>query len=78
VGKKIAVVLNGELVAEMDMSLWTSAKSNPDGSEIPSWLSKPVAELPLRGHIGFQGKHAEASIWFRNIRIKELPNNTKE
>lgn len=78
VGKKITVVLNGELVAEMDMSLWTSAKTNPDGSEIPSWLSKPVAELPLRGHIGFQGKHAEASIWFRNIRIKELPNNTKE
>ena len=73
VDKKISVVLNGELITEMDMSLWSSAKTNPDGSEIPSWLSKPVAELPLRGHIGFQGKHAGAPIWFRNIRIKELP-----
>lgn len=74
VDKKITVVLNGELITEMDMSRWTSAKTNPDGSEIPSWLSKPVAELPLRGHIGFQGKHAGAPIWFRNIRIKELPS----
>ncbi|MEK7726849.1 MAG: DUF1080 domain-containing protein [candidate division KSB1 bacterium] len=72
VGKKISVVLNGALVTEMEMSKWTSAKTNPDGSEIPSWLSKPVAELPLRGHLGFQGKHAGAPIWFRNIRIKEL------
>ncbi len=72
IGKKIQVALNGALVAEMDMSLWTSAKLNPDSSEIPSWLSKPLAALPLRGHIGFQGKHAEASIWFRNIKIKEL------
>jgi hypothetical protein len=76
VDKKISVVLNGELITEMDMSLWTSAKSNPDGSEIPSWLSKPVAELPRRGHIGLQGKHAGAPIWFRNIRIKELPGAT--
>jgi len=74
VDKKISVMLNGELVTEMDMSRWVSAKTNPDGSEIPSWLSKPVAELPLRGHIGFQGKHAGAPIWFRNIRIKELPS----
>jgi hypothetical protein len=66
------VRLNGVLVTEMDMNLWTSAKTNPDGSEIPAWLSKPVAELPLRGHIGFQGKHAGAPIWFRNVRIKVL------
>jgi hypothetical protein len=56
----------------MDMSLWTSAKTNPDGSEIPSWLSTPFAELPTQGRIGFQGKHAGAPIWFRNIRIREL------
>lgn len=72
VDKKIWVVLNGELIIEMDMSRWTSAKTNPDGSEIPAWLSKPLAELPIRGHIGFQGKHADAPIWFRNIKIKEL------
>lgn len=54
------------------MSKWTSPTTNPDGSEIPSWLSKPLAELPTRGHIGFQGKHAGAPIYFRNIRVKEL------
>jgi hypothetical protein len=72
VGKKIYVLLNGVQVTAMDMSLWTSAKTNPDGSEIPSWLSRPFAELATRGRIGFQGKHAGAPIWFRNIRIKEL------
>ncbi len=48
-------------------------KKNPDGSDIPEWLSKPAASLPLEGHIGLQGKHAGAPIYFRNIKIKELP-----
>ena len=69
----ITVVLNGEVVAEMDMKLWTSATTNPDGSEIPEWLSTPFADLPTFGHVGFQGKHAGAPIYFKNIRIKELP-----
>jgi len=72
IGRKIWIVLNGELVNEFDMSLYTSAKKNPDGSDIPAWLSNPLATLPLQGHIGFQGKHAGAPIWFRNIKIKEL------
>jgi len=71
-GKMITVVLNGEKVTVMDMSKWTSAKKNPDGSNIPGWLSKPKATLPLKGHVGFQGKHAGAPIYFRNIKIKEL------
>jgi hypothetical protein len=54
------------------MSVYTSAKINPDGSEIPAWLSNPLAALPLHGQIGFQGKHAGAPIYFRNIKIKEL------
>ncbi|HOD50354.1 MAG TPA: DUF1080 domain-containing protein [Candidatus Hydrogenedentes bacterium] len=70
--KLITVVLNGEPITSMDMSKWTSAKTNPDGSEIPSWLSRPKAELPTKGRIGFQGKHAGAPIWFRNMKVKEL------
>ena len=31
--------------------------------------SKPLAELPTRGRIGFQGKHGGAPIFFRNIKI---------
>jgi hypothetical protein len=71
-GQKIEVVLNGEHVTSMDMSQWTSAKTNPDGSEIPKWLSKPLSEQPTKGKIGLQGKHAGRPIWFRNIKIKEL------
>ena len=70
--RMVYVMLNGETVTVMDMALWTSAKTNPDGSEIPPWLSKPVAELPARGRIGLQGKHAGAPIYFRNVRIREI------
>ncbi len=70
-GPMIQVVLTGELVTSMDMRLWTSAQKNPDGTEIPSWLSKPLAELPTKGRIGLQGKHAGAPIYFRNLRISE-------
>ncbi len=72
VDKKIYVMLNGETVTDMDMSLWTSAETNPDGSEIPPWLSTPFADLPTHGVIGLQGKHAGAPIFFRNMKIKEL------
>jgi photosystem II stability/assembly factor-like uncharacterized protein len=72
IDRKIWVVLNGVLVNTMDMSKWTSGKQNPDGTSIPSWLNNPFATLPLEGHIGLQGKHAGAPIWFRNIRIREL------
>ncbi len=51
--KKIYVLLNGEQVTELDMNLWTSAKTNPDGSEIPSWLSKPLAELPRKNNLEY-------------------------
>jgi len=71
IGKRITVVLNGERVTEMDMRRWTSAKTNPDGSEIPAWLSRPFAELATKGRIGLQGKHAGTPIFFRNIKIKE-------
>ena len=70
--KMIYVMLNGELVNEMDLSKWTSAKKNPDGTEIPAWLSKPLAELPTKGRIGLQGKHAGVPIYFRNLKVKEL------
>lgn len=71
-GKIIEVKLNGKKITRMDMNKWTSGKLNPDGSEIPAWLPKPFAWLPTRGMIGLQGKHADATIWFRNVRIKQL------
>ena len=71
-GPFIDVVLNGEHVTAMDMRKWTSATKNPDGSDKPGWLNKPLSKHPTRGKIGLQGKHAGAPIWFRNIRIKGL------
>jgi len=71
-GKMIYIVLNNQLVNTIDLSKFTSAKSNPDGSEVPAWLNKPAADLPLHGYIGLQGKHAGAPIYFRNLKIKEL------
>jgi hypothetical protein len=69
-GQHISVWVNGELTVEMDMAKWTSAKKNPDGSDIPGWLSTPLAGMAPKGRIGFQGKHGDAPISFRNIRIK--------
>lgn len=71
-GPMIWVMLNGQQVNQIDMRRWTSAKTNPDGSKIPPWLSKPLADLPTKGHIGLQGKHAGAPIFFRNLRVKSL------
>lgn len=71
-GKEVRVILNGEPVVDADLTLWTSATVNPSGVEIPPWLSKPLAELPTTGRIGFQGKHAGAPVWFRNIRVREI------
>lgn len=71
-GKLVQVELNGQEIIDMDMNLWTTANSNPDGSAVPSWFVVPVAELQTKGLIGFQGKHGEAAIWFRKIEIKSI------
>jgi hypothetical protein len=71
-GSKMQILLNGMLVNSLDLKDFTQQKVNPDGSEVPAWLSKPAATLPLTGYIGFQGKHAGAPIYFRNMRIREL------
>jgi hypothetical protein len=71
-GQNITVSLNGEIVTQMNMALWTNAKTNPDGSTIPDWLSTPFAELATKGYIGFQGKHAGAKVYYRNINIRHL------
>jgi len=71
-GPMIYVLLNGVLTTEADMKKWTSAKKNPDGSDIPAWLNKPMADLPTKGSIGLQGKHGDAPIFFRNVKIKQL------
>jgi len=72
VGKKVKVVCNGVVTVDEDISRYTSAKTNPDGTPIQPWLSKPLAELPTKGGIGFQGRHGGARPYFRNIRIRNI------
>ena len=68
----ITVILNGTVVNTFDMRKFTSAKTNPNGSRIPPWLSVPKAKMPTKGYIGLQGKHGKSLIYFRNLRIFEL------
>ena len=71
-GQHLRVILNGAEIIDADLSQWTSATTNPDGSEIPKWLSRPMADLATSGRIGLQGKHAGAPVWFRNLRVREI------
>lgn len=68
-GQSVKVFLNGVKTIDADLSRWTSAKKNPDGSDIPPWLSVPWAEVPTKGRIGFQGMHGGAKPYFRSVRI---------
>lgn len=67
----IRVSLNGEVVNEFNMAEFTSGTVNPDGSAVPPWLPNPPAGMPTKGYLGFQGKHGDAPIHFRNVRIAE-------
>ena len=71
-GKMIYVVLNNQLINTINLAEFTSARTNPDGSTAPEWFSKAPADLPIKGYIGLQGKHAGAPIYFRNLKIKAL------
>ena len=71
-GAAISVLLNGELVTGMNMRDWHSAKQNPDGSDIPAWLSRPLAEMATKGRIGLQGAHGGIPTHFRNLKIKPI------
>ena len=72
-GSQITVVLNGEVVNEINLNQWKDGKMNPDGSEMPQWLQgRPWAEMPDKGLIGFQGRHAGAGIEFRNVKLLRL------
>ena len=60
-GSKITIVLNGEKIIDTDLSRETKARQQK---------GPPLANRPLKGHIGFQ--NLNGSITLRNIMIKEL------
>lgn len=68
-GPIISVELNGEHVSEANIDEWTEVGKNPDGS--PNKFTNAWATMPRKGHIGLQ-EH-DGQLWFRNVKIKELP-----
>lgn len=72
-GTVVDAWLNGKHVMTMDSSKWTDNKVGPDGTVIPPWLAKyPKSELPLKGKLGFQGKHGKAECLLKNVKVKTL------
>lgn len=72
-GPTITVVLIGEVVNTIDLTQWKDSKLIPESSEMPKWLQgKPWAEMPNKGRIGFQSRHAVAGIEFRKVKLLRL------
>ena len=69
----VALIFNGEEVFNVDLNTWTEANKNPDGTK--NKFAKALKDYGRNGPIGLQGLHgkAQAPVWYRNIRIKELP-----
>jgi len=65
---RIAVVLNGQPIIDMDLDQWTEPHKNPDGS--PNKFPRALKDFARVGHIGLQD-HGRP-VWFRNIRVKRL------
>ena len=65
---RIHVVLNGEQIIDMDLSLWSKPHENPDGTR--NKFRTAIRDMPRIGHIGLQD-HGQP-IGYRNIRIREL------
>jgi hypothetical protein len=71
-GPKISVLLNAKLITDANMTDWKSGKKNPDGSDIPEFEPRPLAEMATKGHIGLQGAHGGIPTHFRNLKVKSL------
>jgi hypothetical protein len=61
-GRQITVTLNSHVIVD----------ANLDSVTDPAVLKKHPGLARTSGHVGFLG-HGPAPVWFRNVRIKELP-----
>jgi len=60
--RQITVTLNGHAIVD----------ANLDSITDPALLKKHPGLARASGHVGFLG-HGPARVWFRNVRVKELP-----
>ena len=68
----VSLIFNGEEVYNVDLNDWKEPKKNPDGTA--NKFAKALKDFSRNGPLGLQGLHgkAQAPVWYRNIRIKEL------
>ncbi len=64
-GPRIDVTLNEEHIVDCDLSRWTEAGRNPDGT--PNKFERPYCEMVEPGHIGLQDHGGR--IWFRELEV---------
>lgn len=68
-GPIVRVVLNGQHVINVDLSAWTTAGMNPDGTR--NKFTRAYATMTQSGRIGFQDHGGKC--WYKNIKLKPLP-----
>lgn len=71
-GGQVSLVFNGEEVWNIDLNNWQEPHKNPDGTA--NKFAVALKDFSRKGPIGFQGLHgkAQAPVWYRNVKIKEL------
>lgn len=71
-GSQVSLVFNGEEVWNIDLNNWPEPHKNPDGTA--NKFAVALKDFSRKGPIGFQGLHgkAQAPVWYRNVKIKEL------
>jgi hypothetical protein len=68
IGSKITIVLNDKEIQKINLTDWTTAKKNPDGTK--NKFKTALKDLSQTGHIGFQ--YHGKPVWYRNVKVKVL------
>ena len=60
--------MNGEKIVDVNLSQWTEAGKNPDGT--PNKFKYAYREMVKPGYIGLQNHGHQ--VWFRNVKVRPL------
>lgn len=70
-GPHIAVKVNGEQVAEINVEDFDKPGLRPDGTKHK--FRKAIKDMPREGYLGFQD-HGQP-VWFKNVKLLDLSGN---